>query len=161
MASNILSSLAKRKQYPDPMTNESRRSGCPIAISLDLFGDRWSLLIVRDLLFKKLRTFSQFAAAGEGIASNVLSDRLARLETAGIIEQHRDPDDGRRVIYRLTEKGLALAPALIEIVVWAARYENTDAPPALVKEMTTNRRGVLTRLRREWRAEQGKGRKEH
>lgn len=135
------------------MTHDSRRSGCPIAISLDLFGDRWSLLIVRDLLFKHLRTFSQFASAGEGIASNVLADRLARLETGGIIEQHRDPDDGRRVIYRLTEKGLALAPALIEIVVWAARYEETDAPPAVVEEMKTNRRGVLAGLRREWRAE--------
>ncbi len=135
------------------MKDAPRRSACPIAISLDLFGDRWSLLIVRDLLFKKLRTFSQFAAAGEGIASNVLSDRLARLQAGGIVAQTADPDDGRRVVYRLTEKGLALAPALIEIVLWAARYEKTDAPPEVVKEMMSNRRGVLSQLRREWRAE--------
>lgn len=125
------------------MKNDMRRSGCPIAISLDLFGDRWSLLIVRDLLFKNLRTFTQFAAAGEGIASNVLSDRLERLQTAGILEQRPDPDDGRRVVYRLTEKGLDLAPALIEIVIWAAKHEQTDAPPEVVKEMMTNRKGVL------------------
>ncbi len=133
------------------MKHDARRSGCPIAISLDLFGDRWSLLIVRDLLFKNLRTYSQFAAAGEGIASNVLADRLERLQGAGIIEPRPDPEDGRRVMYRLTEKGLDLAPALIEIVIWAARHEETDAPPDVVKEMMTNRKAVLAQLRSEWR----------
>lgn len=134
---------------------DDRRSACPIAISLDLFGDRWSLLIVRDLLFKKLETFTEFATAGEGIATNVLADRLERLKAAGIIAQHRDPADGRRFVYRLTEKGLDLAPVLIEMVVWAARYERTDAPADVVAEMTTNRRGVLAQLRREWRRGNG------
>lgn len=135
------------------MPHDARRSGCPIAISLDLFGDRWSLLIVRDLLFTRLRTFSQFAAAGEGIASNVLADRLVRLQEGGIIAPHQDPDDGRRVVYCLTEKGLALAPVLIEMVLWAARYEQTDAPADVVREMTTHLKGVLARLRREWQAD--------
>ncbi len=139
------------------MKNDSRRSGCPIAISLDLFGDRWTLLIVRDLLFKHLRTYTQFAAAGEGIASNVLSERLERLQAGGIIEQRPDADDGRRVVYRLTEKGLDLAPVLIEIVLWAARHETTDAPPEEVHAMRTNREAVLARLRSEWERERNHG----
>ena len=82
-----------------------RRSDCPISFALDLFGDRWSLLVVRDLGLKGKRSFSELAASEEGIATNVLSDRLARLEEAGIILKSRDPNDGRRYVYRLTEAG--------------------------------------------------------
>jgi DNA-binding HxlR family transcriptional regulator len=133
------------------MPEDAGRSRCPIAISLDLFGDRWSLLVVRDLMFKGLRTFKEFAAAGEGIATNVLADRLERLQAAGIIQQQPDPQDGRRLLYRLTEKGLDLAPVLMEMVIWAARHEDTEAPPGVVAEMTTNRKRVLSQLRAEWR----------
>src|SRR5687768_18060935 len=109
-----------------PSSESARRSGCPISISLEIFGDRWSLLVVRDLMFKGRRTFKEFAAAGEGIATNVLAERLARLESAGIIARATDPADARRVLYHLTDKGMALAPVLIEMVIWAARYEDTD-----------------------------------
>src|SRR5688500_16692220 len=107
-------------------TRSARRSNCPISIALETFGDTWSLLIVRDLMFKGLRTFNEFASSAEGIASNVLSERLTRLEAAGILVKEPDRSDGRRSRYRLTEKGVHLAPALIEIVLWAARYEKTD-----------------------------------
>src|SRR5262245_51590373 len=113
----------------------SGRSGCPIGIALDLFGDSWSLLIVRDLMFKGLGTFNEFLAAGEGIASNILTDRLSRLETAGILVKRADPDDARRFRYRLTEKGIDLAPVLIEIVLWSARHEKTEAPAQTVRAM--------------------------
>src|SRR5687767_15966738 len=88
------------------------RSGCPISIALEIFGDAWSLLIVRDLMFKGLRTFSEFASSDERIATNILADRLARLESAGIVTKAADPADARRLHYRLTDKGLDLAPAL-------------------------------------------------
>jgi DNA-binding HxlR family transcriptional regulator len=131
---------------------ELRRSGCPIGISLDCFGDRWSLLVVRDLMFFGRRSFGAFAAAGEGIATNVLADRLARLEGAGIVARHPDPADGRKVLYRLTEKAMALAPVLVEIVRWAARYEETDAPPETVALIEADRERFIAGLWERWRA---------
>ena len=107
-----------------------RRSGCPISLALELFGDPWTLLIVRDVMFKARRTFKEFQAAGEGVASNILSDRLGRLEAAGILASEPDPADARRVLYGLTPKGADLAPVLVEIILWSARHEETDAPPA-------------------------------
>jgi DNA-binding HxlR family transcriptional regulator len=129
------------------MPDSDRRSGCPISISLEIFGDRWSLLIIRDLMFENRRSFREFSAAGENIASNVLTDRLERLETAGIIARRLDPADGRRAIYSLTDKGFDLAPMLIEMVIWAAKYEDTDAPPAVVKAMKRDRAGFIAGLR--------------
>jgi DNA-binding HxlR family transcriptional regulator len=126
----------------------SRRSGCPISIALEIFGDSWSLLIVRDLMFKGLSTFNQFASSGEGIASNVLSERLLRLEAAGILVKEPDPVDGRRNRYRLTEKGADLAPALVEIVLWTARHEDTDAPASTVRAMRTHRDKFIADVRK-------------
>ena len=134
------------------MARDIRRSGCPIGISLDLFGDRWSLLIVRDLLFKDCRSFKEFADAGEGIATNVLAERLSRLEAAGIVERHADSADRRKVVYRLSPKGFDLAPVLVEMVIWAARHEVTDAPPAEVREMERHRKRFMRALQKRWRA---------
>jgi DNA-binding HxlR family transcriptional regulator len=134
------------------MPRDDRRSGCPIAISLDMFGDRWSLLIVRDLMFKGYRSFKEFAAAGEGIATNILADRLERLEAAGIIEGRANAEDGRKGVYRLTAKGIDLAPVLTEMVIWAARHERTDAPAATVRAMRRNRTRFLAGVRKRLRA---------
>jgi DNA-binding HxlR family transcriptional regulator len=129
------------------MAREPRRSGCPIAISLDLFGDRWSLLIVRDLLFADRCTFKEFAGADERIATNILADRLGRLEGAGIVERRADPADGRKVVYVLTDKGFDLAPVILEMALWAAKHEDTDAPPAMVSALRRDRARVLRELR--------------
>ncbi len=118
-----------------PSGKNDPRSLCPVSLALDLFGDAWSLLIVRDLMFRGADSYKAFLAAGEGIATNVLSDRLARLESHGIIEKHRDPRDGRRFVYRLTEKGADLAPVIVSIVLWSARHTQTDAPAELVAAM--------------------------
>lgn len=128
----------------------ARRSGCPISVALELLGDSWSLLVVRDLMFKGRRTFQEFLTAGEGIASNILTDRLSKLEAHGIVVKRRDADDARRFIYRLTEKGIDLAPVLVEVVVWAARHEQTDAPAATVREMERHRKRVLAGVREAW-----------
>jgi DNA-binding HxlR family transcriptional regulator len=124
-----------------------RRSGCPIATCLDIFGDRWSLLIVRDLMFSGLRTFREYTEAGEGIATNILSDRLKRLEDEGIIRRSRSADDARQMMYGLTEKGLDLAPVLVEMTLWAARHERTDAPPSVLRQMRTQKRRFIARVR--------------
>jgi len=101
-------------------------------------------------MFKGLRTFGEFAGAGEGVATNVLADRLARLEEAGIIVRRRDPADARRIVYRLTRKGIDLAPVLIEMIVWADRYEETDAPSDTVRAMRTKRAAVIADVEDQW-----------
>lgn len=127
-----------------------RRSGCPISIALELLGDAWSLLIVRDLMFKGRHSFNEFLDGGEGIATNILADRLRRLEAAGIVEKQVDPSDRRRIRYGLTRKGIDLAPVLVELVVWSANHEATDAPADVVREMQAHRRAFLARVRRQW-----------
>lgn len=128
-------------------SRDDYRSRCPINIGLELFGDRWSLLIVRDLLFKGTDHFNGFLESQEKIATNILADRLARLETAGILEKRPDSQDARRFRYRLTKKGFALAPILIEIILWADAYENTAAPPDLIAAMRGNRKRFIASLR--------------
>jgi DNA-binding HxlR family transcriptional regulator len=125
----------------------TRRSDCPLNVCLEIFGDQWTLLIVRDLLFKKQHEFKDYLAAKEKIASNVLSDRLRRLEEHGIITKSVHPTDARRVDYRLTEKGLDLAPLLFEMALWAAKHEVTDAPTPLLRRMSTDRESLLAELR--------------
>ena len=120
-------------------------------MALELLGDAWSLLIVRDLMFKDRRTYNDFLAGGEGIASNVLADRLRKLEEANIIDKRRDPEDARRFLYRLSPKGIDLAPVLVELVIWSACHEQTDAPPSVVRSMRNDRAAFLADVRRRWR----------
>lgn len=96
------------------------------------------------------RTFKEFQQSGEGIATNILANRLARLEQAGIIAQEADETDGRRVNYRLTGKGIDLAPVMLELLVWGARHENTGAPCAVIDNMARHREQVLAEVRRRW-----------
>jgi DNA-binding HxlR family transcriptional regulator len=127
------------------------RSACPISLALEIFGDAWSLLVVRDLMFKGRKTFRELLDAGEGIATNVLAERLDRLEANGILERGRDPEDARRQLYRLTPKGMDLAPVLVEMVLWSAHHLDTDAPPRTVAAMRADREGFLEEVRAAWR----------
>ena len=122
-----------------------------MSVSLDLFGDRWSLLIIRDLMVRGFRTFREFQLSGEGIATNILADRLQRLEAGGIITAEAEETDGRKLNYRLTEKGIDLAPVLLELLIWGARHEETSAPCALVREMEQKREEIVAEARRRWR----------
>ncbi len=122
-----------------------------MSVSLEVFGDRWSLLIVRDLMVRGLRTFTEFEEAGEGISTNILADRLQKLEAHGIISAEVDDEDGRRLNYRLTEKGIDLAPVLLELLIWAARHEETGAPCSVIAEMEKNREAVIAEARRRWK----------
>lgn len=130
----------------------SRRSSCPINLSLEMLGDRWSLLIVRDLMFRGFRTYKELVDSEEGIATNILADRLRRLEQCGIICIEEDTTDRRKLVYKLTAKGMDLAPVLVELILWGARYEDTAAPPALLRKMRTNRTEFLSELRARWAA---------
>jgi len=98
------------------------RSDCPISTALDIFGDKWSLLIVRDMVFKGLSTYGDFLNGGEKIATNILADRLTMLEAGGIIAKQKHPESKAKILYTLTPKGIDLVPALVEIIVWSEKY---------------------------------------
>ncbi len=101
-------------------------------------------------MVRGFRTFRQFESGGEGIASNILADRLQRLEAAGIILQEPEKDDKRRVNYRLTKRGIDLAPVLLELLIWGSRHGQADAPCEIIEEMAENREQVLAEVRRRW-----------
>ena len=130
-----------------------RRSGCPLNASIEMLGDRWSLLIVRDMMVRGFSTFKQFVESDEGIATNILADRLRRLEEYGIVASSADPWDGRKLIYRLTQKGIDLAPVLTEMVLWAARHAQVGNQD-LVRALQKDRHGFEKRVRERW-AQQG------
>ena len=127
-----------------PTKSQSRRSDCPISYALDLFGDKWTLLIIRDMLFKRKRRYSEFAKSEERIATNVLADRLSKLEAWGLVTKQIDPKNRRHLIYRLTDKALDLAPVLVEMIVWSAKYDpNTAADRGFVRKAKMNRKQLI------------------
>jgi len=95
---------------------------CPISSTLDILGDKWTLLIIRDLMFKGKKTYGEFLQSEEKIATNILADRLLILEKNGIVEKSAFPGNKVKNLYRLTPKGLDLMPALIEMVLWGDTY---------------------------------------
>ena len=107
---------------------------CPIRFGLGVFGDRWSLLIVRDMLLRGHTRFQDFLDADEGISTNILTDRLRQLETQQVISRHKDPSDGRQVLYRLTDKGSDLLPVLLAIFVWAEKHDPETRVPRELAE---------------------------
>ena len=126
-----------------------RRSGCPLNASVEMLGDRWSLLIIRDMMLRGSQSYKEFLECFEGIATNILADRLRRLVEYGIITTQPDPRDGRKVIYRLTQKGIDLAPVLTEMVLWAAAHEDTGNQP-LVQLMRKDKEKFIAGVRRRW-----------
>lgn len=119
-----------------PGPGPTRRSPCPVACSLDLFGDRWTLLVIRDLFLGASR-FKDFAASPEGIPTNILSERLARLARGGLIEKVPASSGGKRLAYRLTEKGESLGPVLRSIRDWGLEWE-PDTNDRLAKVRQTD-----------------------
>ncbi len=107
------------------MKKNEKRSECPISRSLDLFGDKWSLLIIRDIVFKGYRFYNQFLDAGEGIATNVLSDRLKKLELYGFVISKKYEKQKTKKVYQLTEEGIGLIPILLEMMAWGFKYDDT------------------------------------
>ncbi|HXM97799.1 MAG TPA: helix-turn-helix domain-containing protein [Candidatus Dormibacteraeota bacterium] len=125
------------------------RSGCPLNASVEMLGDRWSLLILRDMMVRGYRTFKEFLGSDEKIATNILAERLKRLEEYGIIAAKRDLKDGRKTIYTLTAKGIDLAPVLAEMVLWAAAHEKTGNQ-ALVRQLQRDKEQFLREIKKRW-----------
>jgi DNA-binding HxlR family transcriptional regulator len=125
------------------------RSECPLNASVEMLGDRWSLLIVRDMMLRGVSRYQEFLECYEGIATNILADRLRRLEKYGIIEAEKDKTDGRKLIYSLTKKGIDLAPVLTEMVLWAAAHEETGNQE-LVRQLREDKAKVIAGVRKRW-----------
>ena len=104
------------------MERIKKRSDCPLSCSLDVFGDKWSLLIIRDLMFGNKCTYNDFLKSAEGIATNILATRLKGLEENGIIEKTTHPDSKAKILYRLTSKGIDLLPIIMEVYIWSDKY---------------------------------------
>jgi len=114
-----------------------------------MLGDRWSLLIIRDMMLRGARSYKQFLQCNEGIATNILADRLRKLMAYGIITAEPDPSDRRKLTYLLTAKGIDLAPVLTEMVLWAAAHEDTGNQ-ALVQQMRENKEKFMAGVRQRW-----------
>lgn len=126
---------------------QKRRSDCPINFALELFGDRWTFLIVRDMMFKGKQYYKDFLLAEEKIATNILADRLARLEQEGIVVKITDSAHASRFIYKLTSKGVDLAPLMVEMILWSAKYDkNSAADIAFVKRATGDKAALLREI---------------
>jgi DNA-binding HxlR family transcriptional regulator len=142
-SSDKIKFVASKKSAP------ARRSGCPLNASIEMLGDRWSLLIIRDMMLRGSRTYKEFLDSHEKIATNILADRLRRLIAYEIIRMESDPSDGRKQIYLLTRKGIDLAPVMTEMVLWAAAHEETGNQP-LIRLMREDKEKFLAGVRQRW-----------
>lgn len=129
------------------MKTTKKRSDCPISCSLDEFGDKWSLLIIRDLIFFNKNTYGDFLKSNEGIATNILASRLQALEENGIIEKLEHPESKAKNLYLLTQKGIDLLPILVEIYLWSDKYFSipTDIKNQIA-EAKKDKNGVIKAL---------------
>jgi DNA-binding HxlR family transcriptional regulator len=108
---------------------QDQRSTCPISTALELVGDRWTLLVIRDLMFAGKRRFREFLQSEEAISSNVLADRLATLLRGGILRREGDPTHAQKAVYSLTQKGLDLLPVLAALSAWSQKHDLTTRRP--------------------------------
>jgi DNA-binding HxlR family transcriptional regulator len=129
-------------------TFAARRSNCPIACALDVIGDKWTLVVLRDVIMARKRYFQELLEGNEGIATNILASRLKLLEAADLVTRRADPAQARRVIYAPTAKALDLLPVLIELIRWSLKYNSGSAAPAqFVRRLAEDREGFIAELR--------------
>lgn len=135
------------------MAKNNGRSDCPISCSLDVWGDKWSLLIIRDLMTAKQCTYGDFLKSPEGIATNILASRLLTLEENGVIEKLSHPDSKAKVLYKLTTKGIDLVPLMIEVGLWAEKYYDINKErKAELKEVKKNKEEFIKSKTKELRS---------
>lgn len=127
------------------------RSHCPINYALESFGDKWTLLIIRDLMFKAKTSFNEFLSSNEKISTNILADRLRRLESLGIVSKEVSDENRSKLIYSLTRKGRDLLPIMMEITQWSGRYDpQTNAPDSLLKRLEADKLGLIKDIEAGW-----------
>ncbi len=142
------------------MTKKSHRSGCPINLSLEILGDKWTLVVIRDIALGHRRHFRELLTkSDEGIAANMLSDRLKTLMDHGLITRQPDPSHKQKVIYSLTEKGIELVPVLAQMAVWGRKHlPVTKEFDAMAKTLEEGGPALWARLMKNLRATHLSGR---
>ena len=125
---------------------EKKRSNCPVSSSLDIFGDKWSLLIIRDVMMKGKMSYGEFLKSDEKIATNILANRLQTLESENILLKEVSPLNKSKFEYTLTQKGADLLPVLIEIMDWGAKYNENCSEIELTKKLSINKAKVIKEL---------------
>ena len=129
------------------MNKLKKRSDCPISSALDFVGDKWSLLIIRDIILSGKNTYNEFLRSDEKIATNVLADRLSMLEEAGILVKEDHPDSKAKYFYRLTKQGTDLLPALVEIILWSDKYlPISRQAKEFAKQLRKNKYGIIKQI---------------
>lgn len=127
------------------------RSHCPINYALESFGDKWTLLIIRDLMFKAKQSYGDFLSSNEKISTNILADRLKRLEALGIVAKGVNDTNRAKVIYSLTPKGMDLLPIMLEITRWSGKYDaQTNAPKPFLNRLETDKQRLIEEIRAAW-----------
>ena len=124
-----------RKSKSQTGKARKRRSKCPLNIALEVFGDSWTLLVMRDILFKGFGTFKEFSSSNEGMATNILADRLKKMTVNGLITASRSNEDRRVMHYRPTPKGLDLAPVMLAMMLWTDKHEDHVVPAEKIARM--------------------------
>ncbi|AHF15366.1 winged helix-turn-helix transcriptional regulator [Niabella soli] len=125
-----------------------KRSNCPIGCSLDVFGDRWSLLIIRDIMLRGKSSYSEFLESEEKIATNILADRLQLLEAEQILSKQVSPGNKSKYIYHLTQKGIDLVPIVVEIMDWGTKYYKDCPIRELGAKIKKDKAGAVKELYR-------------
>lgn len=132
------------------MEKDKKRSECPISCTLDIFGDKWSLLIIRDMMFSNKSTYGDFLKSSEGIATNILASRLQNLEENKLIEKLQHPESKAKVLYRLTQKAIDLLPIIVEIHIWAEKYLDVPADiKAEIKQAKKDKESFIKTITRQ------------
>ncbi|MGN7757246.1 winged helix-turn-helix transcriptional regulator [Chryseobacterium sp. 22532] len=128
------------------MSTSKKRSDCPISCSLDIWGDKWSLLIIRDLMYAKQCTYGDFLKSEEKIATNILASRLLMLEENKLIIKLDHPESKAKVLYKLTQKGIDLLPVLIEVNLWAEKYSDIpEDQKMMLKEVKKDKEAFINK----------------
>ena len=134
---------------------DMNRSSCPITIALDVFGDKWSLIIIRDLIFKEKKYYGEFLSSAEKISTNILASRLLKLESEGLISKSQDPNNLSKFIYQLTDKGTDMIPLLLDMIEWSVKHKPqpnmpdniiNGAPANLLKKLRKDRNALINEI---------------
>lgn len=133
-------------------SEQAANAPCPVTYALEIFGDRWTLLVLRDIMIDGRRRYKDLLSANPGLATNILADRLKRLERRGLISRARDPLDARQFAYKPTERAVAVIPMLLEMIVWSAKNGAGGVSKSLLRRYQTEREALIAELAQEVRS---------
>lgn len=134
-------------------SESKNRPACPVTFAMEIFGDRWTLLVLRDVILRGRHCYKDLLTANPGLATNVLADRLKRLERRGLLSKKQDSSDARQYVYKPTETAVALIPMLVEMIVWGAGQGASGVPESFLERFEADRDALIAELKRQARGQ--------